>query len=86
MSYNYNPKVMNPNAVLPQTTSNALQVPFYFGGSQIPLALGIEGSGFKTPYYSHVKQMKELSAQGRGLETTVNKNHKIYLPKHIKTI
>ena len=85
--YNYHPKVAHPNSVLPQMTSDEFQPPFYFGGSQVPINLGIAiGSGIHTPYISHVEHMKALSAKGRGIETTVQKNHKIYLPKHMSTI
>ena len=37
-SYSYNPKVAMPwlSNDIPQMRSNALQAPFYFGGSQIP--------------------------------------------------
>lgn len=85
--YNYHPKVEHPNSVLPQMTSDGFQTPFFFGGSQVPVNLGIAtGSGIHTPYISHVSHMKALGTQGRGIETTVQKNHKIYLPKHMKTI
>ena len=85
--YNYHPKVEHPNKVFSQMTSDGFQPPFYFGGSQVPVNLGIStGSGIHTPYISHIDHMKALSCKGRGLETTVQKNHKIYLPKHIKTI
>jgi len=85
--YNYHPKVANPNKVLPQMTSDEFQPPFFFGGSQVPVSLGIAtGSGIHTPYISHIDHMKALNCQGRGIETTVQKNHKIYLPKHMKSI
>jgi len=85
--YNYHPKVEHPNKVFPQMTSDGFQPPFFFGGSQVPVNLGIAtGSGIHTPYISHIDHMKALSAKGRGIETTVQKQHKIYLPKHMKTI
>ena len=86
-TYNYRPKVDHPNKVFHQMTSDTLQKPFFFGGSQVPVNLGLAiGSGIHTPYISHVKHMKALSAKGRGLNLTVQKNHKIYLPKCMKTI
>lgn len=85
--YNYHPKVAHPNKVFEQMTSGGFQKPFFFGGSQVPVNLGIAtGSGIHTPYISHIDHMKCLTAKGRGIETTVQKNHKIYLPKHMKSI
>ena len=85
--YNYRPKVEHPNKVFPQMTSDSFQKPFFFGGSQVPINLGIvTGSGIHTPYKSHIDHMKCLGTKGRGLELTVQKNHKIYLPKHLKSI
>jgi hypothetical protein len=51
MNSGFNPKVANPNKMLSQMTSGELQTPFYFGGSQVPLDLGLSpktysGSGF----------------------------------------
>jgi hypothetical protein len=83
--YNYHPKVAHPNAILPQMTSEGFQPPFFLGGSQVPVNLGIPtGSGIHTPYVSHVVHSKQMSAEKRGTGLTVHKNHKIYLPKHMK--
>jgi hypothetical protein len=85
--YNYRPKVEHPNKVFPQMESDGFQTPFYFGGSQVPINLGIhEGSGLHSEYKSHLDHMKNLSCKGRGIETTVHKNSKIYLPKSMKSI
>jgi len=86
-TYGYFPKVLNPNAVLPQMESEGNQPPFFFGGSQIPINFGIPtGGGFRTRYISHKNEMQSLPATGRGIKTTMQKHHKIYLPKHMKTI
>jgi hypothetical protein len=86
-TYHYWPKVVNPNAVLPQMTSDTYQPPFYFGGSQVPENLGMaSGSGIQTSYSSHIDHMKSLPSTSRGIETTVKKHSKIYLPKHMSTI
>ena len=86
-TYAYWPKVMHPEKVYPQMESDTYQPAFFFGGSQIPVNLGIvEGSGFGSKYKSHIDEMKSQSAQGRGLKTTVKKGSKIYLPKHMSTI
>jgi len=84
-TYNYHPKVAHPNAIFTQMTSDGFQKPFYFGGSQVPISLGIKTeSGVSTPYVSHTQHSKHLGTQGRGIETTVQKNHNIFLPKHMK--
>ena len=38
--YNYHIKVENPTKMLPQMASH--QPPFYFGGSQVPINLGLK--------------------------------------------
>lgn len=80
-TYSYHPKVAHENKVFSQMTSAGYQKPFFFGGSQVPLNLGIPiGSGLTTPYISHTAHKKVLGMSGRGINTTVQKNHKIYLP------
>jgi hypothetical protein len=39
MNSGYYPKVIHPNAILPQMKSSSFQAPFYFGGSQVPVNL-----------------------------------------------
>lgn len=39
MNSGYYPKVVHPNAILPQMKSSSFQAPFYFGGSQVPVNL-----------------------------------------------
>jgi len=50
MSYNYNPKVEHPNSMLPQMVSEGFKPHFYFGGSQIPIAIhpDMMGNGINT--------------------------------------
>jgi len=76
--YNYNPKVTHPNAVIPQMASASHQPPFFFGGSQIPVNLGIKGSGFKT-MYKDSRQRPKFDLQ-RKASTSVEKHQKIMLP------
>lgn len=48
MSGGYNPKVSHPwmsNEIV-QMESGAEQKPFYFGGSQVPISLGLTQSSF----------------------------------------
>ena len=85
--YNYWPKVTHPNAILPQTTSDGFQTPFYFGGSQVPINLNIAtGSGIYTPYISHTNMKNTMSAEKRGTGLTTTKNLNIHLPKYLKTV
>ena len=86
-TYGYFPKIMHQNSILPQMTSNELQPPFYFGGSQVPINLSLpHGSGFHSKYVSSTEHMKSLGTQGRGLENTYNRHSRIALPKHMSTI
>ena len=87
MSYNFNPKVEHPNAVLPQMVSEGFKPPFYFGASQIPIALNGDmlGRGFRTPYKSAVVEKRSIPTKGTGLgvglKTTSSKHGNIRLPK-----
>lgn len=91
--YNYWPKVNNPNADFKQMTSGGFQPPFFLGGSQIPINLGMEknhlvGSGVHG-YVSHIHRAEDLPVScktGRGLNTTASKSGKIFLPKHAPTL
>lgn len=48
MSGGYNPKVSNPRLSnnIPQMRSEEFQTPFFFGGSQTPIALGLPAGSF----------------------------------------
>lgn len=79
--YNYRPKVEHPNKEFIQMTSGGFQPPFFFGGSQVPLATGqINGKGMHTPYESAYDMKRKLPMTGRGIQTTAKKGSKIYLP------
>ena len=86
--YNYRPKVDNPNAILHQMDSDYLHPPFYFGGSQVPVALNLEhNSSFRTPYHSSGDGIKDIPMKGHGLgvglKTTHRKNDNIRLTKYM---
>jgi hypothetical protein len=84
-TYNYHPKVAHPNQVFYQMESTALQTPFFFGGSQVPINLNLSHQNeMHTPYVSHKAIQDAMPVQGRGIHTTAQKSHKIYLSKHIK--
>ena len=42
MSGGYAPLVLNPGSYKIQTLSNSLQVPHFFGASQVPLQIGLK--------------------------------------------
>ena len=46
MNSGFYPQVVNPKFRRVQTESNALQKPFYFGGSQVPSDLGLPNQSF----------------------------------------
>lgn len=79
MSGGYNPKVSNPNLVIPQLTSLSFQKPFYFGGSQVPVNLGLpkkvySGAGFtgdRPPKYTDGKY--HILKQGSGIRMPLKK-------------
>ena len=72
MSGGYNPKVSNPNSILPQMTSECFKKPFYTGGSQVPVNLLLSkssylGAGFvgdRPPKYNDGKY--HILKQGKG--------------------
>tara|TARA_R100001224_G_C4003545_1_gene143575 strand:+ start:272 stop:577 length:306 start_codon:yes stop_codon:yes gene_type:complete len=43
----YFPVVVNPSVLRQQTKSGELQVPFFFGGSQVPTALNLPSNSFQ---------------------------------------
>ena len=87
--YNYHTKVDNPSASFPvQMESGGYQVPFYFGGSQVPINLGIDHDRpHKTSYVSAHSDLKNETLKGTGLgiglKTTSKKNDNIRLSKHM---
>ena len=87
-TYGYHPKVEHPNAIFAQMKSNTLQPDFFFGGSQVPINLGLpaHGNGLRSEYKPELSKMKSLSTQGRGLSNTYSRHTNIVLPKHMSTI
>lgn len=87
-TYNYRPKVANPDAVLYQMTGDNLLPPFYFGGAQTPTALGISrGSGLRSKNYvnSNIAR-KIIDVKGRGIHPHYEHTEKIILPKNFRRI
>jgi hypothetical protein len=89
--YNFHPKVEQPNKIFYQMESGGYQVPFYFGGSQVPINTNfMHGQGLRTPYESTKSKKSKLLLKGAGLgcglETTVAKHNNIKIPSILKRI
>lgn len=76
--YNYRPKVDNPTKIFHQMDSDTLQPPFYFGGSQVPINLGLEHyPSVKTPYKSSTSNITDIPMVGHGLGVGLKTTHKM---------
>ena len=84
MSGGYSPKVSNPNTIFPQMTSEAFLKPHYFGGSQVPVNLGLpkkvySGSGFtgdrppKQQMDGKYHTLRQGLTQGKGIRMPLKK-------------
>ena len=62
MSGGYNPKVSHPNLSnnITQMRSNDRQTPFFFGGAQTPISLGLPAGSFSGSGFSKGFQSKTL--------------------------
>ena len=87
--YNYHPKVDNPLSSFPvQMESGGYQSPFYFGGSQIPISLGLDHHSIhRTSYTSAHDDIARETMKGHGLgvglKTTSRKTDNIRLSKYM---
>jgi hypothetical protein len=63
MNSGYYPKVLNPNLSnsIPQMKSEEYQLPFFFGGSQVPTDLGLPVGSFSGSGMSKMKITKVKS-------------------------
>ena len=84
--YNNWLKVQNPNLHndIPPMESGGYQVPFYFGGSQVPVNLGIDnsisGGGMtKTNFKPHIRGIKVSPVQ-------TDRYSNIMIPRHLSSI
>jgi len=86
--YNYHIKLDHLNEQLPQMSSEMYRPPFYFGGSQVPINLGIEHyPNQRLPYISSTTNINNIPMVGHGLgvglKTTINKNDNIRRAKYM---
>lgn len=63
MSGGYNAKTVRPEAYKIQTESGAFQKPFFFGGAQTPVALGLSPHSFSGSglVYKHTDPTSKLN-------------------------
>lgn len=81
--YNYWWKTQHQGASndIPQMESGGYQVPFYFGGSQVPTTLKMREEKMKSGH----KVSKQTSGQGLGRQKTYHEKHsRIHMPRLIK--
>ena len=69
-------------------TSEGYKPPFYFGGSQVPINLGLEhNKPQRSPYKSSFNEINEIPMVGHGLglglKTTNKKIDNIKIPKYM---
>lgn len=80
--YNYWPKVNHQTESFHQMNSAGFQTPFFFGGSQVPTALGIKGNGITSHHV--VSTHQPVYGQGiKSQKTLHEKHHRIILPRHL---
>jgi len=90
--YNNWLKVQNPDSTndIVQMESGGFQAPFYFGGSQVPSALGLQdtnvnitGNGLNNSSKMNFKPIKK----GKGVQcSNFHKHTNIHLPRYMKNL
>jgi len=84
--YNYNPKVNNPilSNDIPQMRDEALQKPFFFGGSQVPVNLGINqdisGKGLNKK-----SKVKNTNQSKLSQKTSIDRSSNILMPRTLSS-
>jgi hypothetical protein len=85
--YNFRPKVAQPHKIFQQMRSDQEMPAFFFGGSQVPIQLGIPRDGsHQSEYKQTMKKVKEMSISGNGIKTHYEHTQKIIMPKHMPRI
>lgn len=84
-TYLYWPKVLHPEAILPQMKSDNNSPPFYFGGSTVPESLGLaRGGSLRKDYECSGDKREIMDVKGRGIKPLIEHTDKIILPKNFK--
>jgi hypothetical protein len=86
-TYNYHPKVAQPNKIFKQMESGGFQEPFYFGGSQVPITLGIETEKFHDhPHITTNSKMLGMGLSKKSQYTTHEQYTTIMMPKNFRRV
>jgi hypothetical protein len=65
--------------------SGSFQAPFFFGGSQVPTALGIKGNGFHTKH--HVSTRHHHVGMGLKRQSSYHeKHHNVHIPRRLESV
>ena len=81
------PKVEQPHKIFQQMRSDQEMPAFFFGGSQVPIQLGIPRDGSSPSEYKEtMKKVKEMGISGNGIKTHYEHTQKIIMPKHMPRI
>ena len=86
-TYAVHPKVDQPHKIFQQMRSDQEMPAFFFGGSQVPIQLGIPREGsHQSEYKETMKKVKSMSVSGNGIKTHYEHTQKIVMPKHMPRI
>ena len=80
--------VQSPGYQYEFKTSEGYKPPFFFGGSQVPINLGIQHNrSVRSPYSSSFDEINHIPMVGHGLgvglKTTNKKHDNIRIPKYL---
>ena len=85
--YTLHPKVLQPHKIFQQMRSDTEMPAFFFGGSQVPIQLGIPHEGIhQSEYKQTMQKVKAMSISGNGIKTHYEHTQKIIMPKHLPRI
>ena len=85
--YAVHPKVDQPHKIFQQMRSDQEMPAFFFGGSQVPIQLGIPRDGsHQSEYKQTMAKVKAMSISGNGIKTHYEHTQKIIMPKHLPRI
>lgn len=86
-TYAVHPKVDQPHKIFQQMRSDQVMPAFFFGGSQVPIELGLCCNGIhQSEYKETMKKVKAMSISGNGIKTHYEHTQKIIMPKHVPRI
>ena len=84
-TYQHWVKVLNPEAIISQMTSDNNLPPFHFGGSPVPEMLGVHrGGSLRKEYQNTGDKRRIMDVKGRGAKPLYEHTDRIILNKHYK--